>query len=265
MRVAARLALVALPLWLAGQAAALPFQDKGKPEPAGKAGLTLPFPDVKGWHRTEPRKFPQEEAGYSLGYNSADGVVVTVYVYNRGLAQIPSGVASEAVRQEFQKTKDALYEVEKLGIYKAVREEQSGEAKLGGEKGTTRTLHARFRMKVKEQDVGTEVRLFAYRNHFIKLRATWSADRQGMSLQTLAGLYSQLDAMFAKWREANKTHSSTRRHGMMGRSHSPRRCHGSPVLSACRRGPVRRRYCSGASSVPTRTLQRIHGEARRPR
>ena len=131
---------------------------KDKPE--------LPFPKVEGWEKTGARPLPKESGrGYSVAYDCrTPHVAVTVYVYDRGLAEIPDDPASPAVKREFE------------GAYEDVKEEKSGESRLGGRDAAPKALHARFRMTIEKQEVTSELYVLSHRNQFVKIRVTRPAD-----------------------------------------------------------------------------------------
>src|SRR5687768_13750030 len=93
----------------------------------------LPFPKVEGWEKTGTRPLPKESGpGYSVFYNcKAPHVGVTVYVFDRRLAEIPNDLASPVVKGEFEGAKAAVHEAKKHGVYEAVKEEKSGESRIG--------------------------------------------------------------------------------------------------------------------------------------
>jgi hypothetical protein len=196
MRTLLRLSAVVYFLLLATPAAHSQSKVEGKA--AEGAGPKLSFPEVKGWVLSAPRPLPPESGGYSVGYNSVDKVAVTVYVYNRGLARVPDDLSAKEVQRELAGAKAAVLEAKRLGLYKEVREEESGQSSLGGRKEGPKTLYARFRVQIGDQDNVSEIYVMPYRNHFIKLRVTRPATAPESVRASLDRLYAQLSKLLAK-------------------------------------------------------------------
>jgi hypothetical protein len=157
-------------------------------------GLRLPFPEVKGWKRLPPRQLPPPGDGYSIGYNGPE-TAVTIYVYNRGLAKVPDDLSSEVVRREMTGAKEAVHEAKRLGYYEEVKEEAAGTGTLGGRKEGRKALYARYRIKVRKEEVRSEIYILPYRNHFLKIRVTRHSDKAD---KALGKLFAALEAMLAK-------------------------------------------------------------------
>lgn len=198
-----RLVLLLLPsfLLLTFTGPAATAEEPAKPgaeaeaEPGGKpeAGLDLTFPDVEGWQHTEKRPLAHEDGGYTVGYN-ATGAAVTVYVFNRRMADIPDDPASEPVRAEMASAKDALRAAKRRGLYETVEEQEAGEKRLGGKDGRP-ALYARYRLGMEGQAAESEIYVLVYRDHFIKVRTTWPADVYGVD--KIDSLYAALAKMMA--------------------------------------------------------------------
>jgi hypothetical protein len=63
-------------------------------------------------------------------------------------------------------------------MYEEVKEEKSGESRLGTGDAAPKALYARYRMRMEKQDVASELYLLARRNQFIKVRATRRSDEE---------------------------------------------------------------------------------------
>jgi hypothetical protein len=171
-------------------------QTKPDEQPSEVSGLKLPFPDVKGWDRSKPRALPGD--GYSVAYNSDEKIAVTVYVYNRGLERIPDDLDGKEVKRELTGAKEAILEAKRRGIYDEVQEEKSGEATLGSLKDAPKMLYARYLLKIDKQENLSEIYVFPYRNHFVKLRITRSAKGPETAQASLDRLCAELSKMLAK-------------------------------------------------------------------
>jgi hypothetical protein len=166
--------------------------------PSVAGPLKLSFPQVNGWHLSEPRQLPPESGGYSVAYNSDEKIAVTVYVYNRGLAQVPDDLANPVIERELASAKEAIQEVKRKGLYQDAREEESKISVLGGRTEGPKTLYARFRIIVDQQETLSELYVFPFQNHIIKLRVTRPAKENEQGQASLDRLYGELAQLFAK-------------------------------------------------------------------
>ena len=155
------------------------------------------FPDVKGWKRGEIRPYPEKAAGYSVAYNSDDGITVTVYVYDRGLKEIPNDLTSAVVKEQFKGAKDAIYEAMKLKYYESVKELKSDEGTLGKKDRAPKTLTASFELGTKQGLVLSDIHVTVYENHFIKLRCTRPKDSAEKTQKSLDTLLDEMGVLFA--------------------------------------------------------------------
>lgn len=157
----------------------------------------IDFPDIEGWEKSKVTKYPQEALGYSVNYESEEGGRVTLYVYNGGKRKIPDGTEDSIHKSEIEKASDEIYAIEKMGMYKNVKEVVSDEVALGGESGKVQALHKLFNFTVRGQDVTSEIYLFGYKNNFIKIRATRALEEEGAKNAAMQGLLMQMDKLFA--------------------------------------------------------------------
>ena len=141
--------------------------------PANPGGLKLVFPDVDGWTHAQPEALPPEHGGYMVDYELArPHATATLYVLDRGLPHIENNLTSEPIRTEFAAAKKSIQQAAQMGLYKNLKEEQSGESTLGQMKSAPKCLYARYAMTVEDQPVTSELYVLPYRNHFIKFRIT---------------------------------------------------------------------------------------------
>jgi hypothetical protein len=63
-------------------------------------GLKLDFPDVEGFRLDAPHVFPQ--AGSSIPVPTRR-LLASVYVYSKGVAEVPTGVKSAVVKKRFSR------------------------------------------------------------------------------------------------------------------------------------------------------------------
>ncbi|MHA3771877.1 hypothetical protein ACXR0O_10110 [Verrucomicrobiota bacterium sgz303538] len=142
---------------------------KEKPEQILKS---LPEAIAGFKHTGEIHTFPYAQLGAAAAYNSPEAQV-TVYVYDQGVKDIPSGVAHPLVKQSFEMAKrdirDRHNDIETL---------KDGETALrnGG-----KVLSAEYRLTFSSEDsndlsggdrVYSSVYLAGAREHIVKVRAT---------------------------------------------------------------------------------------------
>ena len=159
----------------------------------------LPLPKVEGWEKSDARPLPKESGrGYSVAYNCKEPhVAVTVYVYDRGLAEIPDDLASAAVKREFEGAKAAVHAAKKQGAYDEVKEEKSGESRLGGRDAAPKALHARFRTTIEKQELTSDLYVLSHRNQFVKIRVTRPADSEKAAKPRLDLLFDGIAKVLA--------------------------------------------------------------------
>jgi hypothetical protein len=168
---------------------------------AGFAGTTprdfppLNFPDVEGYDKGEVHEYGGG-AGKSIPYNSKDGVVVTIYIYNRGLTKIPNGV-SDDVRKDMKGAKAAIKEAEKQGLYtKATELGKEEEVTLG--KNGPKALRASFEIAAAKGDSLSDIYITGYQNYFIKIRCTRPKNTAEKTKPSMERLVSKLGDILAK-------------------------------------------------------------------
>ncbi|MDB5319326.1 MAG: hypothetical protein JWN40_957 [Phycisphaerales bacterium] len=170
-------------------------------QPPADNAPKLDFPKVEGWEKTDIRPLPAESGGgYSVAYSSAEPrIVITIYVFNRGLARIDDNLTSPAIQEEFASAKDAIQEATRRGIYKQAKEEESGQATLGTDKSTVKTLYARFHLTTKDNGQAiSEIFVLPHQNHFIKLRVTRLGEDRKTTQVPLDKLYAELAKMLTR-------------------------------------------------------------------
>jgi hypothetical protein len=127
------------------------------------SGLTFPF--EIGWlHFDKGEDNEQEEPGLgqSLSYK-APGIICSLYIYDRGLANIPDDVADAAVVEEFESASREI--AEHRPDFEAVPDQQQGQD----------CLERYYRVGEQGQQASL-LWLTTSRGRFIKARVTWVRD-----------------------------------------------------------------------------------------
>lgn len=177
---------------------------KDKPTGSGKGSgsgnsyeLKIEFPEIDGWDKGEIRTYPAAELGYSIAYQSEEGGTVTIYVYNGGLTKISSDLNDKVIKDEINRAKNEIIEVGKMGVYKNVKELKNDTVTLGGTSGKTKALRSLFSFSVRGQDVDSEIYLFSYENHFVKIRATRPKAEDNAENKVFTKFLGEIDKLFS--------------------------------------------------------------------
>jgi hypothetical protein len=200
---------------------AVAAQDDGKPPaPADKTGktektdkppktvdglapitlkdLAVDFPDVRDWEKGEIQKYPTEDLGFSIDYESEDGGRVTIYVYNGGKKNIPDDLSDKLIKNELNNAKSEIRKVADMGYYQNVKEIKNDTVTLGGASGKVKALHVVYNFSSGGRNLTSEIYMLAHQNRFIKIRATRPRDTGENGNKAVAALLAEIDAMFAK-------------------------------------------------------------------
>lgn len=177
-------------LLLAGPAAA-----QG-PVPMAEQAAALPA-ELAGWRRGAVTDFARQPGGAGLGaaveYRPVVGGagVATVYLYDRGLAGLPEGVASDQVAGEIRA---AVGEIEAVGPLR--RFTVAGRGAVTDIPGTGGRPGLRCEPLLLAFEGGNRadsyVCLGVLGGHFLKLRMTLPASAEAVSSQTVAGFAGAL-------------------------------------------------------------------------
>ena len=156
-------------------------------------GLKLDFPAVEGFRLEAPHIFPQTGLGYSRAYR-APGVVATVYVYNKGLAEVPAGAKSATVKKEMQQAADDIETARQQGLYKSAAEVGKEEViRLGKGKDAPSALRRTFDLeRPKDGEFRSVILLTGYKDHFIKLRISYSRKEEEAAEKKMAVLLAAI-------------------------------------------------------------------------
>jgi hypothetical protein len=105
--------------------------------------------------------------GICLEYYYSANAKVSIFLYTQGLSNIPSGIQSSTIKDEFQLVSAAVFELEKRGMYQnleiLVPEE---EITIGGHP----FLHEKFTYFSEGFLNMSHTYLTGYKNHFLKIR-----------------------------------------------------------------------------------------------
>jgi hypothetical protein len=126
--------------------------------------------------RPEVEDYESQTPGLGVGINYAGpGIKVSVFVYSLCLNEIPNEEDSSILRAEFEKVNGDIRSAQEKGWYKNVRKLSEPQTMQGLAVSKSRALHARYSYTEVERgkDCLSEIYLFPYRNHFVKIRITY--------------------------------------------------------------------------------------------
>lgn len=154
------------------------------------------FPDVDGWEKSDVTTYPTAALGYSVGYDSPEGGRVTFYVYKGGLEKIPESLTGP-VADQMKNAKAEIAAVADAGYYQNVREIRSGTITIGGAEGKE-ALYTLYTLSANGVGLESEIYLFVYKDHFIKIRATRRPTPKGETNEAFEELMNEVIRVFIK-------------------------------------------------------------------
>jgi hypothetical protein len=165
-----------------------------RPTDDERPGPKIEWPDVKGLKRQTPEVSKNKKLGYSVSYQS-DGTIIAVFVYNFGRDKIPDGPDSDAVLAEMYESL-LLLEENKTGkkpSYKSLSPLDEKVIPLGPDPNALHMRRKRYEAeRIGEGPIIAELYMTGYKNHFIKIRATYPAGDKEKCQKQLSDL---LDAL----------------------------------------------------------------------
>lgn len=169
--------------------------------PNGLAPITLDdlavnLPEVDGWEKGDIQKYPTEEMGFSVNYQSRQGGRVTVYVYNGGNKKIGDGAGDKIVKDELNKAKGEIRQMADFGYYENLKELKNETTSLGAN-GKNKVLYALYNFGAGDKVAASEIYIFGNQNRFVKIRATRARDNNEAGDKMVADLLKELDAFFS--------------------------------------------------------------------
>ncbi|MDQ3798753.1 MAG: hypothetical protein M3384_04830, partial [Acidobacteriota bacterium] len=144
------------------------------------------------------QKYPVEELGFSVNYESEEGGRVTIYVYNGGKKNIPDDISDKIIKNELNSVKNEIRRVAEMGYYQNLKEVKNDTVTLGGAGGKVKALRTAYNLSAGGRDLTSEIYIFAHQNRFIKIRATRPRDKDESGNKAMNNLLAQIDTMFSK-------------------------------------------------------------------
>jgi hypothetical protein len=136
--------------------------------------------------------FGDERYGVGIKY-SGEGIAGTIYIYNDGLASIPSGVDSPIHKAAVDTAVNGIKEVAGQGQYQDLafgREEIAG---LSGRPGSHRARHAALAYTFDGTRWYSHIFVLGYKNQIVKLRFSYVQESKAAGEEQLKILTKWLD------------------------------------------------------------------------
>jgi hypothetical protein len=151
------------------------------------------------WKRGQDRDYGPGW-GVSIAYYSSPpgGVTATIYIYDLGLKDIPTGTTSQVVKDAVAETKREIDEaMQQRGG--SARELAEGEVSLGAAPDALKALRVSFAVVNQAgQEETSDAYLTGYKNQLLKLRLTYPKERLVEHQAQIKSLLSDLDALLRK-------------------------------------------------------------------
>ena len=149
------------------------------PAPERNAETGLAFPDTIGPARkVGSTDYAQSNAAPELGYAwnyETQAITTTFYIYNVGIAQIPSGARGSVVLTQFQQAIADMEIGAKAGRYEQLKPAQGpGDCTVGAMVFRCVTFTAV--LPSDQRPVFTRLFVTGYRNYVLKIRQDWPQD-----------------------------------------------------------------------------------------
>lgn len=161
----------------------------------GKTGLE--FRDIEGLKRLDVYRYDQPELGYAVDYESPQGMRISIYVYDLGVADIPDGAFSDVVKQQFEQAKGDIRRARDQGKYQDADEILNEVVVLGDSESSPKMRRSRFNLRRDDRAWISHVYLTGYKKNFVKIRCSYPADHEAVSEKLFAKLLAKLGEMLA--------------------------------------------------------------------
>lgn len=148
--------------------------------------LQIQFPDqIAQLALTQQHEYPTPELGVSLGYQGA--VQATVYIYNAGLASIPSDIHAPVVRQQIAQAGQDIRVMHQRGATRQLQAVDAQPVVVNHVGCGTTFLRQQFSFAIAQEGaplLSSSVYLTALNNHFVKLRISYPQSDQSARAQS---------------------------------------------------------------------------------
>lgn len=135
-----------------------------------QTGLTFPQ-QIGKLTLDQPHEFSEKRLGVGIRYKRDEALAIDTIIYNNGLAQISRDLKSEEVQAQLDEATRNIQE-----SYPSLTIESCELVRLSKDANAPSAHKLLCAFGSADQRLGTCLYLFAYNNHFVKVRTTWAGD-----------------------------------------------------------------------------------------
>ncbi|OGV53437.1 MAG: hypothetical protein A2X49_04355 [Lentisphaerae bacterium GWF2_52_8] len=144
-----------------------------------EANTGMAFPEKMGaLERKHVLKYKQEEYGVNINFSSSGVARADVYIYGLPDYQVPGGARSIEAREQFEGTVNAIFILEKKGVYKDATLLFKKEFFIKTSGFPLPALWAKLEYSEKDAVELSHVLLTGYHGKFLKIRFTYKKDEE---------------------------------------------------------------------------------------
>ncbi len=159
-------------------------------DPYLNPGTGMSFPDeLPGMTKTSVIDHEKKHPGFgtSVGYNGPR-IAATIYVYTMGMTSVPDSIESPDFVSHFRQTAEEIFQAGRQGLWNNVKRTSEEILFIGPPEASRKALCDSFSYSRNNDELLSKLCLFAYKNHFVKIRFTYGRDIKDQAEQIFAKL-----------------------------------------------------------------------------
>lgn len=153
----------------------------------------LRFPATIGNLKFDSAKdFGDPKLGVGIRYRSPDALQIDAIIYNLGLKTIPADPADPTVKQQADQSLKDIETAAERGLYKDLKVISREVVPLRKAADAPKAHKLSLSFTLSEKPRESCLYLLVYKDHFVKIRATWFPETKEASEKEIAGLVEWL-------------------------------------------------------------------------
>jgi hypothetical protein len=159
-------------------------------DPYLNPGTGISFPDnLAGMVKTSVVDYEKKLPGLgtSVGYNGPR-IAAMIYVYTMGMIFVPDTIDSPGFVSHFRQTAEDIFWAGRQGLWNNVKKTSEEVLFIGPPETGQKALCNSFSYSRNNDEFLSKLCLFAYKNHFVKIRFTYGRDIKDQAEETFAKL-----------------------------------------------------------------------------
>lgn len=164
-----------------------PTKEDAQPYLEKQTGLKFP-PQIDRLKFDSSKEFGDPRLGVGLRYRSPESLHIDAIIYNQGLKTIAADPSNPQVKEEADRALRDIQTAADRGLYKDLKVAGREVVPLSKVKGAPTAHKLLLSFTLTEVPRESCLYLFAYKNHFVKVRATWLPDSKEASEKDVAAL-----------------------------------------------------------------------------